>query len=674
MNLVSAKVLTVTGAYLRRRAAQMAERLHRLGMRTAHEVIDGYLLRATRSGKYATGLVIDPPGLLHVLHPDGDVRGDLYSLDPRDYFNSKVSADAIERGFDDVEPTRASYLYYPIGFAPDPVTLPGQSPDPVQRSVKLRRAVVRTGERYCFCRLSVLTSPSVGEPAFDLLPASAPGEPRDNRSFVTLSVLNAATVSRPSAEAAPSSFRGYALSNAAIDALAEGYTLIRESQHGYTSFEYPLCPPAAIFIGSLMVAAIPVARQAGVGVADWGDAAVLLVGLDANPVEWAGSIVQWSYLWTPEEHPRQAMHPGPWVYEPDWRPTLNFSRWEDVWDGDPENVGSRPNWVDSLSGAVDGEEAVFRFRVVTLAGVPQIVVRDGITSKRNPTAPAEAIVELRVDRDGNVEAQYPSYEVFSGPDAFSAGGLDLTPYQAFVEGELPEDSVKVVWPCATLSSDAGLVRVDAEFSAPRDDTQTVGMPTWNGLMRDPDTSTFGLRVRAGDTDTFIPFEDAGAGLTAPSTTINGVQYLFSACQSYKLWTLDSMVAMVSDTEVAVLVFEQWDQLSFDGTETRLLVIDLVTGAHRLLPRVGYFHTATLAFERAPVLSVIQREVKDDSGEIVQHGVYLVAGPSSAAVRITRDSGETWDDYLTFPRPAGGAYFLGNQLMPSMRPGHLIMQR
>ncbi|CAN7524080.1 hypothetical protein LJR071_003563 [Pseudomonas sp. LjRoot71] len=674
MNLVSAKVLTVTGAYLRRRVAQMAERLHRLGMRTAHEVIDGYLLRATRSGKYATGLVIDPPGLLHALHPGGDERGDLYSLDPRDYFNSKVAADAIERGFDDVEPTQARYQYYPIGFAPDPNPPPGQNADPVQRSVRLRRAVVRTSERYCFCRLSVFTNPSIGEPAFDLVPASTPGDPRVNRSYATLSVLNSTNVSNAAGEGPPSSFRGYALSNASIDELAAGYTLIRESLHGYTSFEYPLCPPAALFIGSLMVAAIPVARQAGVGVADWGDAAVLLVGLDANPLEQAGSIVRWVYLWTPAEHPKQAIHPGPWVYKPDWRPTLNFSQWEEVWDGDPENVGSRPNWIDGLSGAVDGEEAVFRFRVVTLAGVPQVVVRDGITSKRNPTVPVEAIVELRIDQDGNVEAQYPAYEVFSGPDAFSAGGLDLTPYQAFVEGELPEDSVKVVWPCATLSSDAGLVRVDAEFSAPRDDTQTVAMPTWNGLMRDPDTSTFGLRVRAGDTDTFIPFEDAGAGLTAPSITINDVRYLFSACQSYKLWTLDSMVAMVSDTEVAVLVFEQWEQFSSAGTETRVLVVDVATGAYRLLPRVGYLHTETLAFVRAPVLSVIQREVKDDSGEIVQHGVYLIAGPDSAAVRITRDSGETWDDYLTFPRPAGGAYFLGNQLMLSMSPGHLIMQR
>lgn len=675
MNLSNAKTLTATGAYLRRRAAQLADGLHRAKQRVAHEVIDGFILRATRIGKLANGLVIDPPGLLHTLHNEGDERGNLYSLDSRDYFNSNVDAQAIERGFADVEPMDARYLYYPIGFSVDQNPPPGQSGDPVQSSVKLRRAVVRTTDRYCFCRLSVFTSPAIGEPVFDLLPASAPGEPRVNLSYATLALLNGANVVTLNAGDTRNSFLGYAFSNAGIDDLAAGYTLIREALHGYTSFEYPLCPPASLFIGGLMVAAIPVAKQLDVGVTDWGEAGLLLVGMNANTGNPSDSLVRWSYLWTPAEHPEAVMHPGPWVYKPEWEPNLNFDEWEDAWGGDPENIGSRPSWIDSLSCALDGDTAVFRFRCVALAGVPQIVDVLGVPTRRFPTVPAEAIVEIRVDQEGNVEAAYPAYEVFSGPDAFDGYGLDVTPYQAFVDGELPGAFVRATWPVATFSAEVGLVRVDAEFRAPRDDTMLVGMPTWNGLMKGPDTNTFGVRVQAGVLDVFISFSSIGAGLTPPSRLLGGEQYLFSACQSYKLWALDSMAAMLSDTEVGLLVFEDWELFDQStGTETRLLIVDIVTGSHRLTPRLGYFHTPTLEHIRVPVLSVIQRELKSPEGELLQAGAYLVSGPSNSAVRITRDSGLTWDDYLDFPQPAGGAYFLGNQLMPNMVPGYLIASR
>lgn len=59
--VVSGRTLTPLGAVWLQRVKQLARSLLQLGGGLRHEVQDGYILRATRSGRYAVGTVIDTP-------------------------------------------------------------------------------------------------------------------------------------------------------------------------------------------------------------------------------------------------------------------------------------------------------------------------------------------------------------------------------------------------------------------------------------------------------------------------------------------------------------------------------------------------------------------------------------------------------------------------------------
>lgn len=677
--IASAKSLTATGAYLIRQAKQLARSLFTTGMRSQVKIIDGYLLRASRAGNIANCTVIDPPGVVVTLGNDGDARGGVYALHPRDFYSTIADRPHVTFTLDTTSPAPVQFVYFPVGFTVQNNSGPGTNNNPLEESAKIWREVMHaSSDRYVMARLSIRTQPDIGVPYYDILPASTPDEPRIAQLFVTVVVMNAQTVYGVGGKQSP--YTGYAISSSAISALAPGYVLMREAEHGYSGWEYAACPPAAAMVGPVMIAAIPVTKQGGTGVTDWGEAAMLILGL--NPLnakgEPDGTLIRWHYLWTPAEHPQPAVHPGPWVYQPDYKPMFNETEWDEAWYYDVgqaprENLGSRPSWTDCLSCQPDGNGVLFRFKYSTISGIPYIVNGPSHSYGVFQTAEVEAVIELYAAVDGTITAEYPSHEVFTttgNPDS----DKPHSPYQQYVVGILPLDHVKVVTPVATLMVDETLVRLNAEFTADRSRAFVAYVThDWSGFMLNPHTDEFGFRVKSTDSEWFIKFSDVGAGFVAPVIKLmdfHEENVLSSTLGSYKTWDASCLAAVYSRDEIAVLVFESWQAADTygAGTQTKIVIINVRDGTFRVTPDIGYYHAKTLACREMPVLSVVQQEVRDKDEKVIQKAVLLVSGARSQRVLISRDGGDTWDYLLDFPAPIGGSFYLGNTLTLTVKPG------
>lgn len=672
--IVSAKSLTASGAYLSRQAKQLARSLFTTKMRSKIAVIDAYMLRASRSGNIATCTIIDPPGIIVTIDSSG---GGVFELQPRDYYSTVVGAPAVTYTEANTAPKPVKLAYFPIGFTVGNDPSPGAINNQMEVAAKVSRGIVHASARYVMGRLLVRTEPKIGVPNFDILPASIPGDEREAQLFASITVLNSQTVYGAGGGSSP--YSGYALSSEAIQLLAPGYVLMREAEHGYAGWEYGAAPPAGAMVGALMIAAIPVTKQLGIGVTDWGQAAMLIVGLsplqsDGKPAQ---SPIRWHYLWEPDQHPQSAVHPGSWVYEPDYKPAFKNTEWDAAWavgDGEPEksNIGSRPSWTDCLSCQPDAGGVLFRFRYATISGVPQIVT-GGAGGPRGafPTAEVEAVIGLYAAIDGVVTASYPSYEVFTS-SANGAGSAIVKPFDEFVTGKLPVDRVTAIMPMATLSAGETIVSVDAEYPADRD-AFFIGQTThtWSGYMKNPHVSDFGLRIKSVDGNWLVRFSTLGAGCIPPMAKFVADRVLSNALSGYKAWDLSCLCATFSKDEIAILVFEDWQTAINEGsgTHTKVAIINVRTGDFRVTPRTGYYHTKTLESRAMPVLSVIQQQVVDKDDVVRQKAVLLVSGANSSAVLISRDSGETWQSLLTFPRPNDGSFYLGNALNLTAQPGN-----
>lgn len=675
--IAAAKSLTATGAYLIRQAKQLARSLFTTGMRSQVKIIDGYLLRASRAGNIANCTVIDPPGLIVALSPDGDSRGAplgcAYGLQPRDFYSTSLDLPHVTFTLETTNPSPLGFVYFPVGFSfqdgPD-----GSVTSPLDKAGKVRREVVHAStDRYVRGWLGLITNPDIGAPNYDVLPASTPEEPRTSQIFATVAVMSSQTVFADGRNTNP--YTGYSISDEAIAEMAPGYVLIREAEFGYSGWvDGGMSPPAGAMVGPLMIVAIPVTKQGGIGVTDWGEAAMLIIGLSSVNADGKpdGALIRWHRLWTPADHPQPALHPGPWVYEPDYKPSYNQEQWDDAWHYEVgqlphENLGSRPSATDCLSCQPDGDGVLFRFRYSTIAGVPHIFA---LGAQGFHTAEVESVIELHAAVDGTITATYPSHEVFTSTSNPYADE-PYSPYQQFVVGILPIDKVKVVIPMATLTAGDSLVRLDAEYTADRSGIFDPYLShEWAGNMVNPDTDNFGFRIKSAAGEWVIPFSSIGAGFAAPVFKFMGVTDVLYSSLGYKIWDVTCLAAVFSSSEIAVLVFEDWQNAgSFgDGTHTKIVVINVVDGTFRTLPRTGYYHAKTTACREMPVLSVAQQEVRNDGGEVIQKAVLLVSGARSSRVHISRDSGETWDYLLDFIAPMGGSFYLGNTLTSTVKPG------
>lgn len=659
--ITSARSLSLIGAYLVRRAKSLAQSIARTNLLSKTEVIDGFLVRATRVGKMANGLVLDPPGIVAALNNEGDERGGLYSLHGRDFYASRAKAKHVELGRAAVNPQSIRFRYYPVGFSIGAGGPFGGPENPMDAAWLLRRACVFASERYVLTQLSVDSQPNIGEPNNDVLPGIG-----SSRQFALLAVMNAKNLT--GAGGGQDAFAGYAISDAAIDELAPGFVLMRHADYLYTGWEYGLCPPAAAFSGQTMVAAIPIVKQGGKGVTEWGETALLVVGL--NPFNEQGKAdglyVRWHKLWRSTDHPNSAVHSGPWVYQPEKEPAFNKEEWAAAWAGNPTNIGSRPNWIDCLSAQSTAGGVVFRFRY----SIKAFVLQPG-NSTRYPAADIEALVEIAANNKGELVATYPSYEVFTAQNSGRLGDdVTLSPYQALVVGNLPVDVVKAVWPMATLRIGDELIRVNAEFVAGRVAAGRAG-DAWAGSMGGVRVDLFGLRVESATGNYLVKFSALGAGVLAPviEDAGTGERFLKSSMASYKVWSLANLVAVISPDEIAILLQEQWEVFEpGNSSHIRLARINFKTGQHWLSPRIGFYQENTLRHERSPVLSVVQREVRSPDGKVTQKAVMLVSGAGNDAIFISRDGAESWQKLLNFPKPKSGAFYMGSLLMTPIKPG------
>lgn len=175
----------------------------------------------------------------------------------------------------------------------------------------------------------------------------------------------------------------------------------------------------------------------------------------------------------------------------------------------------------------------------------------------------------------------------------------------------------------------------------------------------------------------VRFEEVGAGIQGPTIPVfsSGTSpVLMPPTGSYKLWPLAPMFVPISKYEVAFVCYEAWQDFGTGvASPVHLAVFDLRTGRAGLRSAIGFSHQPTVQHQFPVHISCMQRTVFDAAGNTVLEAVLFATVETENAVRISRDSGRTWSDYLTFPRPRAGAYYLGSPLLASTRGGAAILE-
>ena len=103
----------------------------------------------------------------------------------------------------------------------------------------------------------------------------------------------------------------------------------------------------------------------------------------------------------------------------------------------------------------------------------------------------------------------------------------------------------------------------------------------------------------------------------------------------------------------------------------LAVLDLTTGVTVIRGSIGVETNENITYMRSEHLCCVQRTLRDGLGVVTQEGVMLLSARTLDEVYISRDSGATWQEYITFPRPQSGAYYVGSPLSVGVRPGEIL---
>ena len=284
-----------------------------------------------------------------------------------------------------------------------------------------------------------------------------------------------------------------------------------------------------------------------------------------------------------------------------------------------------------------------------------------------------------VTTSGGLTATEISHEVWAFALAAVDAGWDAL-YQEWVAGVLDPLVVKLENPVGLIVDRGRLIelrtRIDGDRTTPLFLGRTVDSPSTFPKVY-LDTARLVVRVTTvgvGGVEAAPVVHDAvfstlGVGLTTPTyswsyTPDPEFLALTSPVLSYKLWCGGAQAVMVSENELAVVMRPRWDMAYRDGTTypISLVVIDLTTGAASVRGTIGLSVEPDVAYTRAPHLDCIQQTVFAEDGSVAVEGVLLVSTRENNAVRISRDSGVTWADYITFPRPRTGAYYVGSPLM------------
>lgn len=649
---------TASGVYLLKRAAALALAvIPRFGKRT--EIIDGYIVEGKRVGDQRVATVIDTPGQVIALDNANDPRGDTYAVGTRDGMDSRIGVKDGPYTAENTTPGWYPLRYRALGFSTEPGTPWAASiPWPERLRATSQRDAVRAGR----VRIQAIN---------DAFPYNETEQmPVGTVAFSGVEVY-------PNQPGQPSWF----LSEDEVDRLAPGNRLFPRTSLGYMSWVYQGQQPTTAGGGGFTLMVVPVVTGGDPAQAvDWGHSALLFVLLDPAGEE----PVIWSQAWSPDSHSVDFFHNGPWVRRP--AGTVNSlytapkANWDAFWNnwnaaGNPQPAGgSRPNWTDAVTAAWFNGRFVVNARLCALNGAL------GGASTTYPMVGGSARVRFTVEPDGTFTATELGHEVW----AFKRDSADLDPpYNAWVAGTLDPETVRLVDPLSTLATANTLVEARVRMDGSR--TQVINLQnTLTGAAYPvADLASGRLEVavtrrdEAGEsvaTHTVL-FSELGAGVVCPAaqTQSSGDRYgLYPPTASYKLWPADQQFALISDNELAFICHEQWHSF-FPRTPSplSLAVLDLTTGIATLRGAIGISHVPDIYYDAPAHLDCIQRVIRDAQGAVIIEAVLMASSGDADAVRISRDGGATWSDYLDFPRPTSGAYFIGNPLRPGYRPGAAI---
>lgn len=664
MRLPSVRLTTVTGAWLKRVATNMAMQLLKTRGFGATRVIDGYLVKANRAAGIASALVYDPPGSVYMGY-----KGRM-TVGSRDNYNSRLDSldgtyDAEnETGDDDV------FRFFPFGdittesFGTTAPLLPDQyyvTKKDVVRSHGLRVAPQTT----------------------TLYPLRPGG------------IIYSGATNWSTDQTAP----GLYWDNPYVLDATDGYGLARVVDMAYLTYEYQGDAPVTASNGTLTLAVIPVVKNFDATLAEgcvhWGYSGVWFV-LVESPAPLTADIdpedlprIVFSELWTPDEHTSSFFHNGPWLARPDFpnfdavlpgplRPE-GMTAWDEWWEI-PRPIpagGSRPNWTDCISAVWFNGKFVVNLKVNALNGT--LGPGDPPSYK---TAGGSACIRFEVIPDpAELVVTEGSYEIWNSPSAYG-GDPTGTPFAQWVDGVLDTNVVRCENPAVTTVVGGRLVEVFWVAEADRTDVITSG-GTYRYLL---DRPTAGFKVVVTSVEDgieqppeewFVSFDALGYGVLGPafSDTSGGTRInLNPPTRSYKARAMDPLFVPISDRELAWLASERWDQLNtFDRIQ--LCVLDVTTGVVTVRSEIEANLRTTLSNMTPCHIDCIQETRYNEDDEITLEGVLLVTAELPDTAYISRDSGRTWAEYITNLAPDGAdmqfAYYIGNPLGGGTRIGRAV---
>lgn len=669
MSQPSVRVATITGAWLFRRAKELAARLIKTRGWGKIEIVDGYMIRASRAASQASAIVIDPPGAVVT-----NLKRH-YLVGKRDNYSSAAGAidgpyDLQEMQTNDAYPSR----FYAYGFDPEEPGTPAL-PNPWHYASPL----VNRGTYY-------IKRDTVRFSALERYPIESNQLP-----FPTgATVFSGVHTYGPNNNATP----GYWWSNQRMAALTGGYGLARIANMFPLEFNYQGDAPVSAAKGAVTLVVTPLVKNGPTflseGVVAWGESAVRFALIKAGE-NGELSTQLWNRLWKPEEHSCDFFHNGPWLGKPDlpnYGAILppkadNITAWE-AWFESNSSGGSRPNWMDCMAVVWFNGRFVVTMRVAAFNGA--YTPADGESEPVYRMAGGVAHMRFDIGLDGAFTATEEAYEIWNAPEQYDGIGLGITPYDVWVDGVLDDDKARAVFPAALLATDSWLAEVTLCADVYRRDIRVI--PAASGAWRcayviDPEADRLEFRItrvledgeEAAPVTYQVLFTELECGIDS-QRVINYDEVCRTAPLYYAIRACDPQFVVLSEHEIAFLAREPWRD-RFAGPNNLLLVVfDLDTGLASVRADTGLVEQWMDDHMLCPHLDCIQQVIYTEEGEVSMQGVLLATSRMSAASRISRDGGSTWQDYLSGHQFAEGysaaAYYVGNPYGGGATPGHAII--
>lgn len=648
------RLLSPSAVQVRKFAQRVGEAVRRRRGGVSVDTVRGFLIRAAGTADNVVVTVIDPPGAVVMPDPLSTADGNYYAIGTRDVFDSTLSITPPVYTRPDIPVDTKAVTPALIGLvATDPAWI-DSVPWPAHT------ASTRQTDRLYASRFRVQ--------------ANTPGFPYTGTDQLpTTDVVFAGVDVFPGYTGAPS----YYFSDAAVDDMASGYQLSARTDVGYMAWEYQTLQPPTARIGALSLVVLPVVKNLDPGEAvHWGHSALLFVVLDAEKARSDEDPIVASSLWTPDSHSSAFFHNGEWLKKPAGTVTSPYSApqasWNAFWVTPDTSGGSRPNWMDAVSVEAFNGRFVVTVRLCALNGA--IHTPSGVYTM----AGGSGVMRFDVSTAGGVTVTEGPYEVW----AFDRDTDNDAPYDVFVAGALDTAEVHAVNPMGLLASPTDLLDIRLCVDASRTDFTAIVGGLQAQARPTADMTTARLEVAVTRLDALgvelpavthsVVFSALDAGMSCPVIYQGGKYQLIAPTQSYKLWPANNQFVRLSDTELAFVVRDDWQVISPGGdSAVSLAVLDLVTGVATIRGSVGVSTAENISYARSEHLCCIQQTQRDGGGVVVTHGALLFSSRYKNEVRISVDSGATWQDYISFPRPQSGAYYIGNALMAGMRPGRFI---